>query len=153
MNNKHLNSGFTLIEVIIAVAISAMMGAAAISLVLQAQSINTSAALKGKAVRYSEEILEAIRGFRDNCHWDELPSPSGTLYSSVDISGCSMTVIAGASEPCTSLKATSFATNFKRCILISDPSMANTIKVTSYVFYTDKGVDSQVGSSMYLSKY
>ena len=58
--------GATLIEAMVALAIAAVIGAAMIAIILQAQAVATSARLKNQATRYAEEVLEKIKG-RETC--------------------------------------------------------------------------------------
>lgn len=146
--------GFTLIEVIVAMALSAILGIALIAMVLQAQAIANSARLRNQATKYAEQLIEQTRAFR-NQDWTN-------FYTKVPTSG-------GTNENCykdTSFvsgnpKSTSCALNptdsssiavtiFSQSIGLMQVS-ANIVRVNAYIFYNDRGVAKTVTSSTILT--
>lgn len=143
--------GFTLVEVLVAIAVASILGAAIITLVLQSQAGNTSASLRNQGTNSTEEVMEKLVAFRNYCGWDRFTaSGNGAYYSPgpgyLNLNtGCVFTLFP-SSPNCPNTSGT-------LCFEMRNGPDAITKLINVYYYYSDRGKTTSAKVSRYLSKY
>lgn len=154
---KFESSGLTLLEVVIALAIISLMGAAVIALTVQSQSLANSAVLKNQATKHAEEQLEQFREYRDYCGWDALIAGK---YSGVNLATttCTPTDLVKSTInqalPCgRANSATLSPTLYSVCIETKDPDPGTPQlkQIISNIYYLDHSQAREVNISLFLA--
>src|SRR3989338_7624222 len=78
--NKHL-SAFTLVEVVLAIAIFTLFSVAVVGLSVDTLNRDTQVEIENEALRYAQEGLEAVRAIRSQDYWDLLSGEWGLSFS------------------------------------------------------------------------
>ncbi len=155
MLNSFYQKGMTIIEVIIAMAVLAVIGGALIGLVGQITSANNSAIQRNRAVGYAGQAVEQVRSFRitNSLGFSGLASrgtPSGTCYGDVSDPnnpwpGSSCTLACPGQTPIA-------GTNFYHWVKITSTGSSK-VEVLSTVLWIEKGTCKNTQIDDYLYDY
>lgn len=147
------NSGFSLVETLVAVAILGVMGTAVITITLQILAANNTARLKNQGISYAEEALEQARNYYQANGYSGLTLLSGTNFRDGNFTSlatsCSPSTCAASNSPTGNLIS---GTQFYRCVIIQFP-VANQAKVQSITNWLDRGRCQQTEIDTYFANY
>ena len=151
--------GFTLIEVIVAMALAAILGIALIAMVLQAQSIANSARLRNQATKYAEGLLETMRIYRAGVPWSTMASLPNSSFGYGTVTPTTISLLSPNSDCATTSNlivgtnavAVSGNSNFSQCLKITSVGPSGSIQVIANIYFSDRGLTKLVNSSTILS--
>lgn len=143
--SKKTKSGQSLIEVIVAVGMMALLLVAILALVALAVKNSRLAKTKNQAVALAQEGVELMRTYRDYS-WNSLSLSLNTNYDLPD----NWTVEPGLSGTC----PTNFPINsiFRRCVILTSPGL-NIVKAVVTVFWQEGAKINQTVQTTELSKW
>ena len=145
-------NGFTLVEVLVALAIASIMGIAVIGIVFRAQATTTTAENSNQAGAMAEEALEQVVAFRNKCDdgWDLLPVPSA--YDQIAPDTCTLVPRTDGATVCPASMLN--PTDKVKCTDIqNDPNGDPRLKlVTVYVYYPDRGKSQVIKANRLLGR-
>ena len=148
-------SGMTLIETAVATALAAVFIAVSITIVLQAQAIANSAALKNQSTVYAEQLKERVLAFKKTNSWSVLKSSVSIAngYGEVNIGTDTLSALTGICTPSNNAPISGTST-FTQCLMIKDVTPTadpRLIIVTVNIYYTDRGNPKTTTLTFYLS--
>lgn len=166
MKLKIKKNGFSILEVVVAVALMAVMGVAILAISFQASASANSAKLSAQATKYAEEGLELARMVKNQNSWGEFYSRLtlsdtnrqrcyenlvpvdleniGGITDDVAVNvNCPNPVIIDGSQMTRAVGLRRMPSSF---------STVQVIQVTSYVLYADRGRNYVVTDSTFLSQ-
>ena len=157
-NNKKNNSGFSIVEVVIAIAIALMLFSSIYSIIFFSNQTMHRALRKTEAVQFAQEGIEIVRTIKNVSWTDDIATlTSGTVYYPVlvgdlwTLSTISQPLINGTFTRTISIYAVNRDANDDIAVVGTDDPKTKRVVVT--VSWVEKSVTNSVVLETYLTNF